>query len=454
MTMLVALLLISIFTVDYLVVELELVSRYVIIVPEVFSLLIGLLIVGRSVVLRRWEQPVRYVWLLVAFILVCLIGVVAQVVEPGALVAGLRNYFKFLPVLLLPAVYRFSDRQLRIFLGIFLLLAVLQVPLAFFQRFVQFSDSMHTGDPVTGTVTSSSSLTLVLCLAIALIMTLYVHRKIALSLALVLFCYLAAPTAINETKATLLFLPIAILGPFFLAHGVEGKWRKAVPVLGMCAFGLVAFGIVYNVLIEARWEGIAIDEFFISGQWEWYLYRGIEAGDDPLHVGRLDSIILPISYLSNKWMQLLFGLGIGNVSASFLPGMEGAYFEMYKGYGLGMTAIGDLLWETGVVGVALYLLLFAFIWRDSRRYAISDEDARWYGTWWSICMVIFALGLTYKSILDRNEMGYMLFFWSGIIASRYWRLRYPADSTAISQTRPRLHLAGRKSSMLQDVLPG
>ena len=91
MTMLVALLLISIFTVDYLVVELELVSRYVIIVPEVFSLLIGLLIVGRSVALRRWEQPVRYVWLLVAFILVCLMGVVAQVVEPGALVSGLRN---------------------------------------------------------------------------------------------------------------------------------------------------------------------------------------------------------------------------------------------------------------------------------------------------------------------------------------------------------------------------
>ena len=255
MTTLVSLLLVSIFTLEYLAVKLELVSRYVILVPEVFSLLICLLIVGRSVVLRRWEQPVRYVWLLAAFILVFMIGVVAQAVDPGPLVAGLRDYFKFLPVLFLPAVYRFSDRQLRIFLGIFLLMAALQVPLAFFQRFVQFSDSMHTGDGITGTVTTSNSLTLVLCLAITLIMTLYVHRKITLSLALVLFCYLAAPTAINETKATLLLLPIATLGPFFLARGVEGKWRKAVPVLGICVFAMVGFAIVYNILIEARWWG-------------------------------------------------------------------------------------------------------------------------------------------------------------------------------------------------------
>jgi len=445
MTTLVALLLVSIFTLNYLAVKLELVSRYVTLVPEVVSLLIALLIVGRAIALRRWEQPVRYIWLIVALTLVWMIGAVAEAVDPGPLVAGVRNYFKYLPVFLLPAVYRFSDRQLRILLGIFLMIAALQVPLAFFQRFVQFSDFMHTGDPVTGTVATSSSLTLVLCLAITLIMTLYVHRKIALSLAVVLFCYLAAPTAINETKATLLLLPVATLGPFFLVSGVEEKWRKAVPILGICAFGLVTFAAVYNILIEARWEGRAIGEFLTSGYWEFYLYRGVEAGSDPENLGRLDSIILPISFLSNKWMQLLFGLGIGNVSSSFLPGMEGAYFGTYQGYGIGMTAIGDLLWETGVVGLSLYLLLFVFIWRDSRRYAITDEDARWYGTWWSVGIVIFAFGLVYKTILNFNELGYMLFFWSGIIASRSWRLRYPADSTAISQATPRLQLAGRKS---------
>jgi len=258
-----------------------------------------------------------------------------------------------------------------------------------------------------------------------------------------MICYLAAPTAINETKASVLLLPIAILGPFVLARGVEGKWRKAAPVLGICVFSLVAFAAVYNIMIEARWEGMPVDEFFIFGQWQTSLYRGVEvSGSYVYHIGRLDSIILPIVILSDNWLQLFFGLGVGNLSTSFLPGIEGEYFE-YRYYGFGMTTVGNLLWEMGVVGLALYLLLFVFIWRDSRRYAITDEDSRWYGAWWSICIVIFAFGLIYKSILNFNELGYMLFFWSGIIASRSWRLRYPADSTAISQATPRLQIAGR-----------
>ncbi len=114
---------------------------------------------------------------------------------------------------------------------------------------------MHTGDPITGSVTVSSSLTMVLCISIALVISLYIHRKIALSLALVLFCYLASPTAINETKATMLLLPVATLVPFFLARGVEKKWRKAVPIIGICVLGMVAFATVYNTMIEARWGG-------------------------------------------------------------------------------------------------------------------------------------------------------------------------------------------------------
>ncbi len=447
MVTLLSLLLVSTFTLDYFAVKLGLISNYFTLIPELFSLLIALLIVGRSIVLRQWEQPLRYVWFFVSFVLVCMIGVVAEAVDPGPLVSGLRNYFKFFPLLLLPAVYKFSEKQLRIVLAIFLLMAALQVPLAFFQRFVQFSDSMHTGDPITGTVTVSSSLTLVLCLAIALVITLYIHRKIALFLTLMLFCYLAAPTAINETKATLLLLPVAILGPFFLARGVEKKWRKAVPILGICVFGLVVFAAVYNAMIAARWGGTGITDFFSGGAYEYYLYRGSEEGDFVHKAGRLDSVILPISILSDSWMQLLFGLGIGNVSPSALPGMEGAYFELGKDYGFGMTAAGNLIWEIGVIGLVLYLLLFVLIWRDVRRCAVIDKDpeASWYYTWWSTCVLIFVFGLAYKAVLQLNELGYLFFLLSGVIASRYWRLRHSSDSAPAAQKEilPRLKLAGR-----------
>lgn len=444
MTTLVALLLGAIFSLDYLTIKLGLLSRYAILVPEVITLLLALVIVSRSLIFRRWEQPAKYAWTFVALVLVCMIGVVAEAVDPGPLVSGLRSYFKFLPLFLLPAVYNFSERQIKVLLAIFLFIAILQVPLAFFQRFVQFAARMHTGDPVTGTVSTSNSLTMILCVAIALVMTLYVHRKLALSVALLLFFFLAAPTAINETKATLILLPVATLGPFFLARGISAKWRKVLPVLMMCAVGLVAFGAVYNVLMENRWwGGAAIGEFIAAGHWEWYLYRGVEVGSRPDAIGRIDSVLVPLAVLSENWMQLLFGLGIGNVSPSFLPGMEGAYFEMYKPYGLGMTTIGNYLWEIGIVGTAIYLMLFILSWRDTRDYARSGDDMSWLGTWWSVCIIVFTFGLMYKSIFDFNELGYMFFFWSGVLASRFWRVRQPAKEELDSRSSLPLQLAGK-----------
>ena len=96
--------LVSIFTLEYFAEKLELIHKYFVLVPEFFAVIITLIIIGRSITLRRWEQPTHYIWLLVAIILVCMIGIVAEAVAPGPLVMGIRNYFKFFPLLLLPAV--------------------------------------------------------------------------------------------------------------------------------------------------------------------------------------------------------------------------------------------------------------------------------------------------------------------------------------------------------------
>jgi hypothetical protein len=158
-------------------------------------------------------------------------------------------------------------------------------------------------------------------------------------------------------------------------------------------------------------------------------------------------MILPVSVMSEDWMQVLFGLGIGNVSPSSISGMEGAYVDLGQQLGYGMTAIGDLLWETGIVGTVVYLFMFIQIWRSTRRCGRLDEnsDSSWYSTWWSTCLLIFIFGLVYKSVLQLNELGYMVFFWSGVLVSRYWRLQYSTDGMLgrNAQMTHRIQLAGR-----------
>ena len=91
MRTLVVSLLVAIFTIDYLAVKLEVVTRYSVLIVEMLSALIALLLVWRAVTLRRWEQPTHYVWLLLAFVLSAMIAVVAETVDPGPIVAGVRT---------------------------------------------------------------------------------------------------------------------------------------------------------------------------------------------------------------------------------------------------------------------------------------------------------------------------------------------------------------------------
>jgi len=455
MKVLISLLLVSIFTLEYLAVKLGVISRYLTLVPDIFSLVILLLVIGRSLVSKRWQQPVKYRILLIAFILIWMVSAVAESVAPGVLINGMRDYFKFFPLLFLPAVYQFSNRDLVTIIGTFLLLAAVQVPIAFYQRFVQFAGSMHTGDPITGTVTTSSALTIVLCMAIAAVMTLYVNRKINFSIAAMLFVYFVAPTTINETKATIILMPIATIGPFLLVRGVTDKWKKVVPVLVLCTVGVVAFVAVYNTLIEARWwgGGHQLGAFFTEGHAENYLYRGV-SGDAPPHIiGRLDSIVLPVSILSDNWMQLLFGLGPGNVSPAFLPGMEGEYFEQYREYGVTITSVGKLIWELGILGVLAYACFFIYMWRDARFLAKSNMDMKWLGEWWSVCTLIVALGLFYKNILNFNEIAYLMFFFTGVVAAQRMQAHSEVvGSSEIAKTReaskPKLVLAGRPTYVI------
>lgn len=451
MIALVITLLLSIFCVDYFAVNLAVIPRAFTLIPDVIAVIIGLMIFGRVLVLHRWELPKKYTWLVIFLILSCAIGLIAENVAPGVVVAGIRSYFKFLPLLFIAAVYRFTQKEINLLAGIFLFMAFIQVPLAFFQRFVQFAHRMHSGDPVSGTLSTSSSLTVILCLAIALVMTLYVQGKIKLAVALVATAFLASPTTINETKATLLLLPIATLGPFVMTFGEKEKWKRLVPVLGICVLSVIAFIMTYNAMKQFSWQGRGIDEFLMSGHFSWYLYRGAEVGADS-SLGRVDSMILPFKVLSEQWMNMLFGVGIGNASPSFVAGLNGAYFEEFKPYGFGRTAIGNLLWEVGVVGLAIYMTMFIAFFRDARICARAESSLKWGGTWWSVAMLILILALAYKPILVFNETGYFLFLWAGIFGGQAWQLQH-SGQTSEEVAVPRIKLAGNSREADGERIP-
>jgi hypothetical protein len=298
-----------------------------------------------------------------------------------------------------------------------LVIALAETPLALYQRFVEFANSMHTGDPVKGTLTSSSALSMFMVATIAGAVVFYLRGRLKLAALVVLAAWLVVPTTINETKATVLLLPVALLVPALLMPRKARLLSKLVPILGVGLLAGAAFVLSYNTLIKHGEYGGPLGEFFTSADSLRYLYTGAANTDQP-YVGRFDSIEIALEYTSQDPLKLAFGYGAGNVSESFLPEFAGRHSDYFQQFGVGQTQITTFLWELGVAGLLAFLFLFSLVARDSLTLARSSDPAAHLGQLWTVGVIIMTFGLVYKSVFSMNDAGYLFWYFSGVVASR------------------------------------
>jgi hypothetical protein len=407
----------QILVVEYLVERKAWLHPYFVLIPELLSGIVMLVVLIRLMNGARVYFDWRYGVFLLVLLFVIAFGYAVEDVPTGAMLAGVRSYVKYLPFFLLPAVHRFTPRQLEVQLLVLLALALLQTPLAFYQRFVEFASSMHTGDPVRGTLTTSSGMSLLLVCALAGIVIAYMRGRVRFATMLGLAAWMLAATMINETKATLLLLPAALLVPALTMPGKRRVVRRVLPLLGVGAIAVTAFVMVYNYFIQYREFAGPLSEYFTGDTLRYYLYTGAANMDQP-YVGRFDSIEIALEHTSQDLLRLAFGYGAGNVSLSFLPEFDGNYADYFVRFGVGQTQITQFLWEIGVVGLLAYLFLYYLVARDSLTLARSGDAAAPLGQLWAVAMIVMTFGLIYKSLLSMNDFGYLFWYFSGVVASR------------------------------------
>jgi hypothetical protein len=422
-------LLLQVMVVEYLIESRKLLHPYFILVPEVLSGIAMLVVLVRIMGGARVNFDWRYGIFLALLLFTMVLAYMVQDVPQGAMLAGARSYLKFLPFFLLPAVHRFTPQQLRAQLLLLLVLAVLETPLAVYQRFVEFAASMHTGDPVKGTMTTSSALSMFLVAVIAGTVVFYLHGRLKITKLALLAGWLFLPTTINETKATLVLLPFALVVPALLIPGKAHLLRKLVPLFAVGAVGVTAFVLVYNYLIQYREYAGPISEYFTTDTLRYYLYTGA-ANQDEAYIGRFDSIEIALDHTSQDSLKLAFGYGAGNVSESFLPEFAGKYWSYFLRFGVGETQVTTFIWEIGLVGLVAYLYLFALVGRDALTLARSNDPAAPIGQIWSVAMIIMTFALIYKAVFSMNDFGYLFWYFSGVVASRAVVVRQAAHKRA------------------------
>jgi hypothetical protein len=385
---------------------------------EILSSLVGVfffiyLSIGKKI-------RIRLVYVLFFFFLTIylLSGIVLNAVPSGAIFAGIRRYFVFIPLFFLPSVYDFTEKQIKNQLYVILLFSIIQIPFSIYQRFYLFK-YLSVGDMVTGTLLSSAVLTLNQVLFIAILSALYIKKKIRIKLFIFFLALLVLPTAINETKATLILLPIAISVPIFLGTDKIFNFKKFFLI---CATGIVTMAIfipLYNHIYDTN----LIEFFSFSNEdagtksIKGYLYRGLTVEETDQEAGRIDALLFPFKILHKKPFKLLFGLGIGNVNSSGIGRFKGEYTH-YDKYGANTISVASMIWEIGILGFLLHLSFFYLVLQDAFKLKSSDSIFGALALGWIAIVIMLFTCLFYANIFHIKVIGYLFFYFSGIIASK------------------------------------
>ena len=390
--------------------------------PEMVSLLAGLIVVVRGIQQRFRDVDAKYFIVFGIMALHIVAGVILNQMSPGVLFSGIRIYLKSLPFFFLPLVVKFEDRDLKWQLLLIAAICLIQLPIAWDQRMATVARGGITGDDTSGTLRISSFMSVFLCCAAAVAMAFYLRGRISLKV-LVAFLALTLPaTMINETKGTMILLPIALLAPVIFLGKAPGTARVKKTALTLVLIGafFAAFIPVYDYFIQPRWGYGILDFFQMEGRVERYLVKDTDLGSEK--AGKIDSLFLPFKAARHDPAQLVFGLGIANVSPSSLgPGFEGDHFGRY-GDVMGPTT-SLFLWEIGLVGTALAFLILYMIFRDALVAREADGITGALALGWIAVIGIMFLAWFYKKTVGSDALSYLFWFYSGVIAAASMRIR-------------------------------
>lgn len=429
------------------------VARLAGILPDLLSALALLILLAGLARYRRLEMPARYVVVFALLALTIVFGVVLNAVPAGTVFAGLRAYYTYLPFFFLPAVYRMGRRDMAFLLGIILVIAIVQFPVAVYQRFVAHAN-LATGDVVTGTLSVSSVLSLFLIASMCVLIAFYFSGRIRGIWLVFLMPLLFIPATINETKATLVLFPVAVgLAAYYAGRQGVGKGRLLVLGAGMVVL-LGAFVVVYDRFYQSEYTGPLLDKITSEEYLMGYLRRNPNLSDFELEKfeseakptvegprlagaepGRLDALHAVFAILQDEPAHLAFGLGIGNASVSAFDSFSGRYSEL-GAIGARMTALSRLLWELGVIGTGLLVLLTVFVLIDSIRLSRGTGQSAVIAAGWVGVSVLYIVGLAYKDLSTFRELVYPFWFFSGYIVTEYWRHLRSASQPAPERIPP------------------
>lgn len=363
-------------------------------------------------------------------------GVIVNQVPAGPVFAGIRGYLRAIPWFFVAAVFAFASNHLKTQLQVLAVIAVIQLPFAVEQTLNQLSRGLgYSGDYTSGTLKLSPTMTIFLVSAACIAAAMLVRQRLSWAKFVLLLLLLLFPTTINETKVTLIILPVGFVTALLVAAKAGHRLRYLATASACIGLFAAVFFPVYNHLVEQNDYSTPIGEMMTDpAKLERYLWLKKDVGARG-EVGRVDALVVPMRIVIQDPVHAVFGYGIGNASESALgAGFRGKYAVIFGPFTA--TSFGRIVIELGLLGLVLVLGLMWLILRDS--LAVARENRGILGALsagWAAVTIIVVICIPYTEMIAMTSVSYLFWYFSGLVAAA--RMRDLAAEPASAQVAQR-----------------
>ncbi|MDD1605648.1 MAG: hypothetical protein LUP96_02965, partial [Methylococcaceae bacterium] len=256
---------------------------------------------------------------------------------------------------------------------------------------------------------NSAEMAITLIMMFAFLLARYQENMMTSKQLLWLSLLLLSPLGMGETKIVVIFFPVMIAVLYRKEFFSRPHYLVVASILGSIFIAIVLN--VYMIINKTTLDGLIFDTL---------KYNVYEVGYGSFYLNRTTVLTFWAEHQSSaNPLSFLFGNGLGSTQEGDSSGPGGHISMRYPSSGLGFTGAAMLLWELGVFGVSLFLLMIALAWRCANRVikVAVDPVARADATAIQAGLFLFAIYPFYLNSLFNQFSFQMLFtFMLGYLA--------------------------------------
>jgi hypothetical protein len=368
--------------------------------------LMSMLLLMPSLVNMLWSKQRRAPFFMLVALLFLAYAIGISIIQGHSneeLVAGFKRYFQSFGLMMALTMIAFTPQSYARWGKFLMMVALLQFPFALYELLVLvplrggLAFSSETTDVVAGTFganlmggSPSSVMVIYLFISLSFLVAHWraglVNNKFFYPLALI--CLL--PLVMGETKIAVIMLPMVgliLLKDDFIKDPLGYLFVISIIILLTVMLGYVYVSVMMHTSLDS----------FVNGTIEYNF--GAKGYSESQSLNRFTSITFWAQQQNwNDPVGFLIGNGLGS-SYTSSEGNAGYLGIKYGHYGIDMTAASALLWDTGLIGLIMYVSIFLAAWRAAGRLhrSVSDPAVKADAVAIQAAIALFLLSVVYTN---------------------------------------------------------